>query len=674
MRSSRRQWGFALMTAAPALVVYTLTACRDIAWMDSVEFALSSAVFGVPHPTGYPLYSLAIRLAGATGFGPAFGPSLFSGLAAAAACGVCAIVGLRIGLRPEAALTGALSLAFSREVLAQATVPEVYSLHLLIVALLLLVALDSTSERDPSRSLLVLAYLFGLGLAHHLTVVFILPALLVIITARGWRRLTRLGLPTAAAMAVVIGIALTLYGVLPLRSLADPILDQGDPETPGRLLAHITGRQFSYRLLTSETTYVTGELARFFRQLPHQWTPIHLAAAVIGLGALFRRRERRRLAVALVLLVTAVVAHAVEYRIPDKSAYFLPAYLALALLIAAGADAVIGFVRRWPGRSAQAFAGLAPLALVIVLPLASAIAHVSENDRHGDHSLRDLTIEVVRRTSPGSLIVNDDMSLAFSILYLQLVDGLFRDREVVMQYLLPLPWYAERLAKLDPLLPAEVRSRAARRQGLEGRALGDRTAADARELAAALAERARTKRDVFLYFHDFEIDRRSFENLALADRGLVYQVVDREATRQPSIPGATFARLSAYEAAHRHTRYERMVARRFAAASNRAGIAHVNLGDFATAEAEFRQAIALEPEYAQAWFNLGILAADYLGRRDEAIEAWRTFLSLSPESPDAPAVRARLSQLAAANPREAARSRPVITDSTGLLDSPRAGP
>jgi tetratricopeptide (TPR) repeat protein len=382
-----------------------------------------------------------------------------------------------------------------------------------------------------------------------------------------------------------------------------------------------------------------------------------LPLAALGVAALARRPHGRRLLFALLLLMGAVVAHAVAYRIPDKEPYYLPAYLVVALLIAAGVDFTLGLLAR-RGRAERRLAGFALLAAVLV-PL---MVHLPAADRHADRSLRDLTREVLRRTTPGSLIVSDDTSLYFASLYLKASEGVFSDREPVASYLLPLAWYAESVGRLDAAVPAEAAAQQGRRRGLAGRALGDRLAADARALVAGVARRGLGRRDVFLYFHSFDEERKSFEGLRLEDRGLVYQVVsgdtvapstgdpvtapDTAAAQAPiTIPDATFERLDAYTADRHLTFEERSVARRFAVAANRAGIARVRRGDLADAEAEFKKALALSPDYAQAWLNLGLLYADFLRLPEEAVRAWGTYLELAESEPEAAPVRARLTRL-----------------------------
>ncbi len=633
-RDARLDLGIALLIALAAFAALTPLVQRDIGWVDSVELALAGQGLGVPHPTGYPLYALLARLAAAAaaraGFDPAFGVNLLSALFAAVAAALTYGLGRRLGFSVVAAAAAALLLVGARDFIAQATVAEVYTLHLLLVVLLFTLALDAAGS---GRALLGAAFVLGLGLAHHLTIVLAVPALAVLLIRR------RQAVPRLA-LGLALALPLTLYLVLLTRSALDPALDLGDPETVPRLLSHVRGRQFGYRLLTSEAAYAWAETGRFFHLLVAQWSPVAIPWIVLGAVVMATgSRLHRRVLAALLLLVAAVVAHAVAYRIPDKEAYYLPVYLVAALLAGALAHVLlVATSRSRHGRAVLAY-------LVIALSLWPFIGHRHGGDRHADHSLADLALEVGRRTTTGSLILSDDTSVFFALRYLQETGRMPEDRTIVAEYFLPLPWYAASLSALDPALPAEVAAHAADRSGLQGRALGDRLAQDSRELAAGVVRRAVGQRDVFVYFHDFATEATSFAGLALADRGLVYQV-EGEDRAERSLPDAEFARFASYRADRRRTAEEGAVARRYAVAANRAGIARVSAGDAGGAEREFRKALILDPDYAQAWLNLGLLRADYLERPAEARAAWQRFLECAPDAPEAPAVRARLGNLA----------------------------
>jgi tetratricopeptide (TPR) repeat protein len=662
---------------------------RDLGWVDSVELTLAGATLGIPHPTGYPLYLLWARLAFLAG-GIA-GVNFLAALCAAAAVAITYLLARALGFGRAGGIVAAAALAMHPELIRQATVAEVYTFHLTLVVLLLWLAVAIGRSPSPRSAGDGFAYGLGLGLAHHLTILFALPAAI----AFGWPAFrSRGGGPGGRGGGAdrrlllrrlcLLGLPLTLYAVLLVRSRFDPALDLGDPSTPARLLAHASGRQFSYRMVSDEPGYLAGELSAWGRRTAAEWPIPLLLLAAIGVAALGLNRDRRRFAIGLLLLGGVTGLHAAAYRIPDKDPYFLPATLALALLAGAGTGAVASGVRSLARARAGARAGasaggrsaLGPAVDGVLLGSIgwALVAHSSAVDRHADHSLRDLVHEVFRRAPAGSLIIADDTSLAFALRFLAQEPGGPGERTVVASYFLPLEWYAASLADLDPELPSKVERLAQARRGLSGRALGDRLAANARGLAADLARQAGAAgRPVRFTFHDFDREHPVFEGLALQDLGLVYALPPGGGegraggqANQLSRPEPEFACLAAYTAQRPMTREERSLAKRLSAAANRAGIADVKAAELARAEVEFGRAIALDSLYAQAWLNRGLLRADYLQAPAGALADWRRYLTLVPPGPEAEAVRARVAALAAGEvSREVSRA---------ALDSARSRP
>jgi tetratricopeptide (TPR) repeat protein len=59
-----------------------------------------------------------------------------------------------------------------------------------------------------------------------------------------------------------------------------------------------------------------------------------------------------------------------------------------------------------------------------------------------------------------------------------------------------------------------------------------------------------------------------------------------------------------------------------AGGKNDMGVSHLEMRHYEIAEGYFRDAIALRPDFAEAYFNLGV-ALDGIGKHDEATEAFR---------------------------------------------------
>jgi len=180
---------------------------------------------GVPHPTGYPLYTMLGWLWSQLPLGgtPAWRMNLFSACTAALAVGTLFLAARALGQSRVIAGAVALALAVSSTFWSQATIAEVYALAALIQALFILALLRWRQGHWP---LWVAGLLLGLGLAHHRTIILMLPGALVFwgLEAGNWRLVTAGRLPVAsrqnqvtrAAFAALAGCLLYLY--LPLRA------------------------------------------------------------------------------------------------------------------------------------------------------------------------------------------------------------------------------------------------------------------------------------------------------------------------------------------------------------------------------------------------------------------------------------------------------------------------
>src|SRR4051794_30616936 len=98
MNSTRVGRIVALGAAVVAFAVYWLTLARTVTWLhngaDSGDLVAAAFVAGIPHPPGYPLYTLIASLfARIPSMEPAQGVAIFSALMASAAVFVLARAG-----------------------------------------------------------------------------------------------------------------------------------------------------------------------------------------------------------------------------------------------------------------------------------------------------------------------------------------------------------------------------------------------------------------------------------------------------------------------------------------------------------------------------------------------------------------------------------------------------
>ena len=417
----------ALGAGGVALLVYGLTLAPSIVQGDSAELTVAAHSLGVPHSTGYPLYMLLGWVF--THLAPlgdvAARMNLFSAVCAAAAVGVAAALAGRLLRATWAGLGAALLFGFSLTFWSQAVVAEVYALHVLLTGSVILCLLAWDAGRGTGW-LRGAALLYGLCFTHHLSSLFLAPALLwLVFTSRRraeFRRELRWTLP-------LFLVALLLYAYLPLAARRNPAVNWNDPVNWDNFLYHVLGRQYRGRMfqgglgaaLTRFQQYVGPVGPDTVGHLQSQFSPLLLPLALVGLVGLLRRQPRWGWFT--LLWAGPIVFWAVNYAIPDIDAYFLGAHLVVAIWIAAGAREVAvqaahrlrcrltrakdaAATARGSGRAAPHLAyRLAALLTVTALPASALAGNWERSDRSRDRLALTYGRAVLESLAPDALLI-----------------------------------------------------------------------------------------------------------------------------------------------------------------------------------------------------------------------------------------------------------------------------
>lgn len=161
--------------------LYVRTTCPTLGGaFDSEEFQHAAYTLAIAHATGYPFYLLVGKIF--TTLVPigniAYRMNLLSALTTAGAVTLVYLNAQRLTRRSLVALTTAALFATNVAVWRQAGVASIGPLHLLLLNAILYATLLWQARRAPLASI---AFLFGLGLAHHrTTLLFVLPITLLV--------------------------------------------------------------------------------------------------------------------------------------------------------------------------------------------------------------------------------------------------------------------------------------------------------------------------------------------------------------------------------------------------------------------------------------------------------------------------------------------------------------
>jgi hypothetical protein len=447
----------AVLTAGLALAVYWRTMAPTITFhhygADSGDLVTAAINLGVAHPTGYPLYTLLAHLFTWLPGEPARSVTLLSALCAASAAGVVFCAGYRLIARHEtggslamvAAFSAAGVFAFGELLWSQATIAEVYALNALWAAAVLTALLAS----GPGQPYIV-AFLCGLGLAHHVTAIWVLPALWPYAgSLRRWLNPAR-----AFALLLCFLPGLLAYLYIPLRARVHPVPNWGLATNLSGLLWLVSGEPYHEYFGGVVPAQVLQRFAAWAGIWVRDLGVVGLALALLGL---WRGLERERRFTAFGLSYIGLLsAYSMLYTTGDSYLYLLPAAAVAALWMAWGAYVVLSEVTH-PGRSAQRLRWLAMLVL-LALPLLSVMSRFGELDLSSDREAYIWGEHVLQAAATDALVISRGDRQTFSLWYLRY--GLRQRPDIVTvdRWLLAMPWYRADLAARDaefaPLLEA----------------------------------------------------------------------------------------------------------------------------------------------------------------------------------------------------------------------------
>ena len=426
-----------------AFVLYLLTAGPSIVELfdDSLEFQLVGPTFGIAHPTGYPLYVILggiwSRLLGIGNW--AWRMNILSALFGAIAVGLLFALTRRMVTtldgRPNqwAGLAAAVSFGLGSVWWSQATIAEVYTLHIALVAAILSVTIgmnrsmgdDGRIPPSLDRRMTWLFLLFGLGLAHHRTTVLLAPgvAIYLLWSVPGIWRPRRVWLRWGLALVA----PLLLYLFIPLRA------SMGVMDLNGSYVNDWQG--FRRHVLASAYAGFFSDNSLAVGRTPGDWLTIFqqqmgwlgLVLGLLGLAWLVDRHRRPAKAWIFVLIVLLTnLIFALNYRVGDVEVFLLPVFFCAAIFIGGG----VGLAGRLPQRYAL-WANVAQASLTLLLAV-SFLSGGLAVDRSRSWAAHDYAVEMAKVDYPtGSHVVGLEGEMT-ALRYMQQAEGLGKEATPVV--------------------------------------------------------------------------------------------------------------------------------------------------------------------------------------------------------------------------------------------------
>lgn len=202
-------------------VLYIHHLSKSVFGGDVGDLVTAAAVGGVPHPPGYPLFTLLGFILTRFNFStPAFMVGLISAFSSSLAILFFHLLVNHLTKNKLITLLSSLILAFSYFFWFYAEIAEVFALNNLFVILLFYLAVIYGFSRE-NKILFLLSFILGLSLTNHHTIILIFPSLIIIILKPLLKVVFKnLKIVLVSSLFFILGFSLYLY--VPIASSFNP--------------------------------------------------------------------------------------------------------------------------------------------------------------------------------------------------------------------------------------------------------------------------------------------------------------------------------------------------------------------------------------------------------------------------------------------------------------------
>ena len=430
---SPRAWE-SIIPAFVALAVYIYTLPPSFSGEDSGELIAAAYTLGIPHPTGYPLWTLlANGFINLIPFGDiGWRATLLSSVFGAITVAIVHRFIIDLTQNRWAAIAGALALAFSREFWEQSVIAEVYTLNAFFVVICLYLAYRYHQSPDNNKIAYALVFLFSLGLSNHSTMFLLGPVLAFSLWKSNPATLRTPRIIITFSLLFLLGLSIHLY--LPIRSAANPAMDWGNPENWANFWSVITREQYQGIITDSPRSLsrFLWQCSIFLKQYAWEFTPWLAWLPILGCIALFKKSTRPAAtllasSLAIITMASIIIPNfgPIYHDIWVNTTYYIPIY-AIAAIYLGVALHTLATRYRMPM--------FIQTLIVVIITISPLVVHFHHNNMRDYHHTRDYAYNLLGTMEPDAIYFGSGDHTIFPMVYLQVVEGLRPDVTLANKY------------------------------------------------------------------------------------------------------------------------------------------------------------------------------------------------------------------------------------------------
>jgi hypothetical protein len=407
------------------LIVYTHNLSPSVYGGDSGDFIAAALTRGVPHPSGYPLYTMVaiILLKLPLAVTPAWKVGLASSFFASLTVVVMYMLlrELKVG-RLLSSITS-LTLAFTYTFWLYAEVAEVFSLHSLFIIILIYFTVKLINTKNL-RYFYYLSFFIGLSLTNNLSILLIFPGIFITTLVVFKKELFKPIVVVKSLFLLLLGLSPYVY--IPIAAKAGPAINWGNAVNFDNFIALVFRKDYGWVNLKFETLSLLVTLKTY---LVYWKLYVNILIPILAiLGAIKLTIIRKyTLLVLLMLNFLLMGPFMVLYsrgeiqtvgEVGLRERFYLPSVAISFILVPFGITLLREILLKRI-TIMKNFLGKLILIIFLILPISALLTNYQrtnfKNVKIGDN----LGIDILNSASKNSTVLLSTDSFAFNSLYLQ---------------------------------------------------------------------------------------------------------------------------------------------------------------------------------------------------------------------------------------------------------------
>ncbi len=440
---------------------YLFTVSQRLTWAnlgnDGGDFLAAILTGGIPHPTGYPTYTVLGLLLQKIPIGdPYFRVAMLSWLPAAMGAGLLAVWISKILAEKSKTISTATGLltglvwGLMPFLWSQAVIIEVHGLQSLFLVLALWwtwkLLTDDPKTLKP-EILFLFSFCFGLALGNHITIVLFLPVILFALWKAYKNGLEKL-LFFVQFIALVLGIMIYLY--LPIAAAHYPPINWGNPQTWQGFWWVISGNPYQNLIAATSAAQFFTRIAALAGLLLEQFGYLGIILGVVGVVQ--HKHQSKSLPIILLYLFGVFSLFAILYGTDDSITYLLAPFMVFTIWIGLGVATIIPLVwRDFP--LGYLFFALYLVGILLALP-----GTIQKINPRQQTQAADYAEYLIQHLPENSIFLASEDRDSFPVWYYHFGLKQRPDLKVIVLPLTQFRWYQETMVKTyaDLHFPAEI--------------------------------------------------------------------------------------------------------------------------------------------------------------------------------------------------------------------------